>query len=260
MSTFLFDQTIFGPVVSRRLGISLGINLLPNDSKLCSFDCIYCECGWNPEKGTVKAILPTRAEVKSMLSEKLSEMKNEGELPDVITFAGNGEPTLHPDFDLIIDDTLLIRNELCPDARIAVLSNSTMLHKPKVVEALKKIDDNILKLDSGIIDTIRLLDQPVGRFNLPSVVDNLKQFDGRLIIQTMFIRGNYNGTIIDNTTEPELKAWIAILQQIRPRQVMIYTIARDTPANDLRKVSTEELETIAQRVIKETGLEVQVSG
>ena len=138
MPTFLFDETIFGPVVSRRLGISLGINLLPNDSKLCSFDCIYCECGWNPEKGTVKAILPKQTEVKQLLSEKLQTMKSDGTLPDVITFAGNGEPTMHPEFAAIIDDTVLIRNELCPAARIAVLSNSTMLHKPAVVEALKK--------------------------------------------------------------------------------------------------------------------------
>jgi len=260
MSTFLFDQTIFGPINSRRLGISLGINLLPNDSKLCSFDCIYCECGWNPEKGTVKAILPTRIEVKRMLREKLSEMKNSGELPDVITFAGNGEPTMHPDFAGIIDDTLFIRNELCTGARIAVLSNSTMLHKPAVVAALKKIDDNILKLDSGFAETIRILDQPVGRFDLQSVINNIKQFDGQLILQTMFIRGQFEGHTIDNTTDNELKAWIEVLQQIRPRLVMIYTIARDTPANDLRKVSTEELETIAALVIKETGLEVQVNG
>lgn len=260
MSTFLFDQTVFGPVVSRRLGISLGINLLPNDSKLCSFNCIYCECGWNPEKGTVKAVLPTRNKVKKMLREKLEAMKKDGELPDVITFAGNGEPTMHPDFAPIIDDTLLIRNELCPGARIAVLSNSTMLHKPKVVEALKKIDDNILKLDSAIPETIGLLDQPVGRFDLPGVINNIKQFDGQLIIQTMFIRGTFKGETIDNTTEKEQVAWIELLQQIRPRLVMIYTIARDTPANDLRKVSAEELEMIAERVIKETGLEVQVNG
>ena len=260
MSTFLFDQTIFGPINSRRLGISLGINLLPNDSKLCSFNCIYCECGWNPEKGTVKAILPTQNKVKSMLRKKLTEMKNEGELPDVITFAGNGEPTMHPDFAAIIDDTLVIRDELCPGAKIAVLSNSTMLHKPKVVEALKKIDDNILKLDSGFTETIRLLDQPVGKFDLQSVINNINKFEGTSIIQTMFIRGNFEGSEIDNTTETELKAWIEVLHQIRPRLVMIYTIARDTPANDLRKVSTEELETIANRVIKETGLEVQVSG
>ena len=259
MSTFLFDQTIFGPVISRRLGISLGINLLPNDSKLCSFDCIYCECGWNPEKGTVKAILPTRLEVKTQLREKLTAMKSAGELPDVITFAGNGEPTMHPDFAGIINDTIFIRNELCPGAKIAVLSNSTMLHKPKVVEALKKVDDNFLKLDSGITATIKLLDQPVGRFNLPTVVENLKKFDGQLIIQTMFIRGKFKEATINNTTEAELTAWIALLQQIRPKLVMIYTIARDTPANDLRKVSEEELDTIAARVIKETGLSVQVS-
>jgi len=195
-----------------------------------------------------------------MLREKLSEMKSEGELPDVITFAGNGEPTMHPDFAGIIDDTLVIRNELCPGARIAVLSNSTMLHKPKVVEALKKIEDNILKLDSGLVETIKLLDQPVGRFDLQNVVNNIKQFNGQSIIQTMFIRGNFKGAEIDNTTEKELKAWIEILQQIRPRLVMIYTIARDTPANNLRKVSTEELDIIADQVIKETGLEVQVSG
>jgi wyosine [tRNA(Phe)-imidazoG37] synthetase (radical SAM superfamily) len=260
MSTFLFEHTIFGPVFSRRLGNSLGINLLPNGSKLCSFDCIYCECGWNPPKGAFKAVLPTRDEVSRSLREKLVTMKNEGELPDTITFAGNGEPTMHPEFSLIIYDTLLIRNELCPDARVAVLSNSTMLHKPKVVEALKMVDDNILKLDSGIAATLMAIDRPVGRFDLASVVDNIKQFDGQLIIQTLFIRGMFRGTKIDNTDEVEVAAWITLLRQIRPKLVMIYTIARDTAANNLQKVSTDELELIAGQVRKETGLEVQVSG
>ena len=260
MSTFLFDQTIFGPVVSRRLGISLGINLMPNDSKLCSFDCIYCECGWNPEKGKVKAILPTRDEVRSLLRDKLEAMKENGGLPDVITFAGNGEPTMHPDFPSIISDTLQLRGEICPKARVAVLSNSTMLHKPKVVEALKKVDDNILKLDSAIPATIRLIDQPVGRFDLQSVVGYLMQFDGHLVIQTMFIKGTFQGKPIDNTTESELIAWIELLQQIQPQNIMIYTIARDTPASDIWKVPSEELEKIAIRVREETGLEVQVSG
>ena len=260
MPTFLFDQTIFGPVNSRRLGISLGINLLPNDSKLCSFDCIYCECGWNPEKGTVKAILPSRSEVAKLLHKKLLSMKQEGKLPDVITFAGNGEPTMHPDFASIIDDTLNIRDELSPETRIAVLSNSTMLHKPCVVGALKRVEDNILKLDSGIPETIRILDQPVGRFELSEVVRKFKIFDGQLIIQTMFIRGEFKGKIIDNTTEQELIAWITILQQINPKLVMIYTIARDTPASNLQKVSTAELEVIATRVRNVTGLEVQVNG
>ena len=242
MPTFLFDQTIFGPVISRRLGVSLGINLLPNDSKLCSFDCIYCECGWNPEKGTVKAIFPSRAKVARLLREKLEEMKSNGTLPDVITFAGNGEPTLHPSFDTILDDTIQLRKEICPNARIAVLSNSTTLHKSRVVEALKRVD------------------QPVGRFILPAVVENLKQFDGELIIQTMFLRGTFKGMPIDNTTEPELLAWIELLLKIRPKSVMIYTVARDTPAKDLHKVSVADLEKIAGRVRNKTGLEVQVSG
>jgi len=177
-----------------------------------------------------------------------------------ITFAGNGEPTIHPEFAAIMDDTLQLRDEICPAARIAVLSNATMLHKAKVVEALKKADDNILKLDSGIEETIKILDQPVGRFDLKSVVQNLKQFNGTQIIQTMLIRGSFKGIKIDNTTESELAAWIKLLQEIRPKSVMIYTVARDTPATDLVKVSLKELETIADRVRKETGLEVQVSG
>lgn len=260
MSTFLFDKTIFGPVISRRLGVSLGINLLPNDSKLCSFDCIYCECGWNPKKRDKKVILPTRGEVSSLLREELLKMNIELLIPDVITFAGNGEPTLHPEFAGIIDDTIQIRNELCPNARIAVLSNSTMLHKSSVVEALKKVDDNILKLDSGITSTILLLDQPVGKFDLQKVINNLIQFDGELIIQTMFIRGKFNESIIDNTTETELKAWKTLLNEIRPKSVMIYTIARDTPSNDLQKIPLDELEEIALSVREELGLNVQVSG
>lgn len=260
MPTFLFDKTIFGPVISRRLGVSLGINLLPNDLKLCSFDCIYCECGWNPQKRDKKAVLPSRYEVSRLLREELLKMNGELLVPDVITFAGNGEPTLHPDFAGIIDDTIEIRNELCPKARIAVLSNSTMLHKPVVVKALDKIDDNILKLDSGILETIMILDQPVGKFDLQKMVSNLKQFNGRQIIQTMFIRGSYNGKIIDNTTETEIKAWKELLNEIRPKSVMIYTFARDTPSDNLHKIPLVELEEIAESVKRELGLEVQVSG
>ena len=260
MSTFLFDKTIFGPVISRRLGISLGINLLPNDSKLCSFDCIYCECGWNPKKRDKKVVLPTRDQVSSLLRDELLKMNSESIIPDVITFAGNGEPTLHPEFAGIIDDTIQIRNELCTNTRIAVLSNSTMLHKSKVVEALKKVDDNILKLDSGIISTILRLDQPVGKFDLQKVISHLKQFEGNLTIQTMFIRGKFNEHVIDNTTETELIAWKALLKEIQPKSVMIYTIARDTPSNDLQNIPIGELEEIAASVKEELGLDVQVSG
>jgi len=259
MATFLFDKIIFGPIRSRRLGLSLGVNLLPTDSKVCSFDCIYCECGWNPKKREKKAVLPDRSEVKLLMEQKLTEMKQNQELPDVITFAGNGEPTLHPEFEGIIDDTIELRNRLTPNARIAVLSNASMLHKDSVLRALLKVEDNIQKLDSGIEETIRQIDCPVSGFKLSAVVENLKKFKGKVIIQTLFLRGNHNDEPIDNTTEEELTAWINILQEIKPEQVMIYTIDRDTPASGLEKVKLEELETIAGR-IRSLGYKVQVSG
>ena len=260
MGTFLFDSTVFGPVKSRRLGVSLGINLLPNNSKLCSFDCIYCECGWNPDPRKVKAVLPTRNEVANALRLKLTAMGNQHELPDVITFAGNGEPTMHPSFPEIIDDTLALRDELAPEARIAVLSNSTMLFKTVVVEALKKVDDNILKLDSAYPETIQIMNLPVGHFQLDRVVDQLKAFNGKLIIQTMFLRGSFSNRSFDNTTDKEVKAWMKLLRKIKPERVMIYTIARDTPLDTLEKISVEELNAIAERVKLKLGITVEVSG
>lgn len=260
MGTFLFDSTVFGPVKSRRLGVSLGINLLPNDSKLCSFDCIYCECGWNPDSRKVKAILPAREEVAEALRMKLMEMGGQNELPDVITFAGNGEPTMHPSFPEIIDDTLALRNELAPDARLAVLSNSTMLFKSKVVEALKKVDDNILKLDSAFPETIQIMNLPVGRFDLDAVVEQLRAFEGKLIIQTMFLRGTFSNKSFDNTTDKEVKAWMKLMRKIRPERIMIYTIARDTPLETLEKIPVEELNKIAERVQRKLAISVEVSG
>lgn len=259
MATFLFDKIIFGPVKSRRLGVSLGINLLPTNIKVCSFDCIYCECGWTPKKYEEKAILPKRDEVRIKLEETLKSMVAENQLPDVITFAGNGEPTLHPEFAGIIDDTIELRDKFTPNARIAVLSNATMLHKKPVFNALVKIKDNIQKLDSAFEKTVQLLNCPNGNFNLGKVVEQLEAFNGKVIIQTMFIRGSFKGEKIDNTTEREISAWLELLQKINPSQVMIYTIARDTPLNSLMKVSIEELNSIADQVRK-TGLEVQVSG
>ena len=259
MSTFLFDQIIFGPVKSRRLGVSLGVNLLPTDSKVCSFDCIYCECGWTPRKREKKAVLPTRALVKQKMEEKLRDMILNNEFPDVITFAGNGEPTLHPEFEGIIDDTIGLRNQLTPKARIAVLSNATMLHKPGVVRALLKVEDNIQKLDSAFEETIRQIDCPKSNFKLEEVVKHLKSFNGKVIIQTMFLKGNFRNEIIDNTTENEVVEWIKLIAEIKPSQVMIYTIDRDTPASGLEKVDLSTLETIAERV-RAIGFEVQVSG
>jgi wyosine [tRNA(Phe)-imidazoG37] synthetase (radical SAM superfamily) len=258
MSTFLFDDIVFGPVKSRRLGLSLGINLLPVDSKFCNFNCIYCECGWNTESiGKIK--YPTREEVRNRLIQKLDEMKLKGEEPDVITFAGNGEPTLHPSFDRIIDDTITIRDEKCPETKIAVLSNATMVHSIKVFEALQKVDENILKLDSAFEKTIAIHNNPYQGFSLGKVLEIMKLFKGKLIIQTLFLRGSYNGKVIDNTTEEEITAWLELLTVVNPKKVMVYTIARDTPARDLIKIPLSELKIIAQRV-KKLGIDVQISG
>ncbi len=259
MATFLFNEIIFGPVKSRRLGISLGINLLPTNIKVCSFDCIYCECGWTPKKYEQKAVLPTRSEVKQKLEETLKTMAAEKQLPDVITFAGNGEPTLHPEFAEIIDDTIELREILAPKARIAVLSNATMIHKKAVFDALLKIEDNIQKLDSAFEETVEILDCPNGNFNLQKVVEHLTAFNGKVIIQTLFLKGSFKGRFFDNTIEKEISAWLELLKKIKPAQVMIYTIARDTPLGTLQKVSVEELNAIAKQVEK-AGFLVQVSG
>lgn len=258
MATFLFDKIIFGPVKSRRLGVSLGVNLLPTNIKVCSFDCIYCECGRNPKKYEQKVVLPKRDEVKQKLEEKLLEMVNENLLPDVITFAGNGEPTMHPEFERIIDDTIELRDKITPNARIAVLSNATMLHKKSVFNALKKVEDNIQKLDSAFEETISVLDCPNGNFNLQKVVEQLASFHGNVIVQTMFVRGSFKNEKIDNTSESEVSAWIELLKKIKPKQVMIYTIARDTPVETLEKILVERLNAIAAQV-KEAGFDVQVS-
>jgi wyosine [tRNA(Phe)-imidazoG37] synthetase (radical SAM superfamily) len=259
MATFLFDEIVFGPVRSRRLGVSLGINLLPTGSKVCSFDCIYCECGRNPVQRSSKAELPSRSEVKSKLEEVLKEMLSINRFPDVITFAGNGEPTLHPQFGHIIDDTIELRDQYTPHARIAVLSNATMLHRPSVFEALLKVDDNIQKLDSAIVDTITIMDCPAANFDLSKTVSLLRKFDGKVIIQTMFIKAIYLGKNIDNTTEVEIEAWLELLKEIKPSAVMIYTIARDTPVRTVEKITLSQLNDIARRV-KKAGFKIQVSG
>ncbi|MCD8044096.1 MAG: radical SAM protein [Tannerellaceae bacterium] len=259
MATILFDSIVFGPVKSRRLGVSLGVNLLPPDGKLCTFNCIYCECGLNQERRT-RSKLPTRQEVREALEKKLQTMQADHMPPDVITFAGNGEPTLHPDFPDIIEDTIKLRNRWFPKAKIAVLSNSTMLHKKEVVEALKKVDDNILKLDSVLDSRIQQVDVPnQPDFTFERLLEQLCRFEGKLIIQTMFLKGEYKGISVQNTTPEELIGWIEALKKIRPQQVMIYTIDRETPVKGLKKLTREELEEIAELARKE-GFTVQVSG
>ena len=255
----LFHEIVFGPVKSRRLGVSLGINLLPTFGKICTFDCIYCECGYNVD-GRTKQSLPKRKAVAQALEVKLQELKDTGITPDVITFSGNGEPTLHPEFEGIIDDTVELRNNYFPQAKISVLSNSTMIDKENVFRALNKVDNNILKLDSAFEQKTKLIDQPVqSSFSVVKLIENLKRFNGNLIIQTIFLKGVHRGQIVDNTGEEEVNTWIEVLKEINPKQVMIYTIDRATPEKNLQKVSLEELNIIAGK-IKAAGFDVSVSG
>lgn len=260
MPTFLFDSIVFGPVHSRRLGVSLGINLLPVTRKVCTYNCIYCECGWTPVKPGLTGKLPSRREAGDALRRKLREMKEQGKAPDVITFAGNGEPTLHPHFAGIIDDSLALRDEFFPAAKVSVLSNGSMLHRESVREALKRVDQNILKLDSVFPDTVRQINQPHEKTDLARYEEYIREFEGRFIIQTLFVRGEYKGRRVDNTTEEEVTAWLEVISRLRPQQVMIYTIHRDTPlGSNLRKVPENELNDIAQRV-NQLGIATSVSG
>lgn len=259
MATILFKEIIFGPIHSRRLGISLGVNLLPIDGKFCSFDCIYCECGYNKDNKT-KSSLPSHTEVKEALIKKLEALKEQNIIPDVITFAGNGEPTIHPDFNLIIDDTIEIRNKYIPEAKISILSNAMHIAKEKVFEALKKVDNNILKLDSGILETAILMDQPISNnYSIDKQVELLKKFEGNFILQTMFLKGIHEGKSIDNTTEQEINSWLNIVKELKPKEVMIYTIDRETPEKNLEKISIETLKEIGKKV-ESLGIKINIAG
>ena len=257
MSTIIYPSPIFGPVHSRRLGISLGINLMPADGKVCSFDCIYCECGFNADhRPTLPR--PTREEVAAKLEQTLQRMTTEGQLPDVLTFAGNGEPTCHPHFAEIINDTIRLRNQYCPKAKVCVLSNSTMIHRQQVHDALMLVDDNILKLDTVSPLYINKVDRPTGQYDVNTIIERMKAFNGHIIIQTMFMRGflrreeedgRWKEESVDNTTEEYVVPWLDAVRQIKPQQVMVYTIDRETPAHGLEKASREQLDAIRDRVI-----------
>ena len=258
MATILFPSPIFGPIHSRRLGISLGINLMPDDGKVCTFDCIYCECGLNAGRRP-RHRRPTREEVAEGLEKKLKAMAAEGTRPDVLTFAGNGEPTAHPHFAGIIDDTLRLRDTYCPEARVSVLSNATMLHRPDVVHALLRVENNIQKLDTVDIDYIRRVDRPTSAaYDIDTLIGQLKDFGGHVIIQTMFMRGDVAGEDADNTGDDYVLPWLDALCTINPQQVMIYTIDRETPTKGLLKATHEQLDRIRDMVVQR-GLKCSVS-
>ena len=256
MSTIIYPSPIFGPVHSRRLGLSLGVNLLPADGKVCTFDCVYCECGFNADHRP-QLPLPTREEVAEALEAKLRQMQADGRLPDVITFAGNGEPTCHPHFPEIVDDTIRLRDSYCPQAKVSVLSNATLIHRQQVHDALMRVDNNIQKLDTISPAYIRLVDRPQGSYDVLQVIEHLKAFQGHVIIQSMFMQGTAGGESVDNTGDYVLP-WLKAVADIAPQQVMVYTIDRETPMHSLLKATPQQLDRIAQ-LVRQLGIPCSVS-
>jgi wyosine [tRNA(Phe)-imidazoG37] synthetase (radical SAM superfamily) len=250
MPVFLFHDVIFGPVQSRRLGLSLGINLLPTHSKYCSFNCIYCECGWTPENINVIPGFPSRDLVSEYLEYRLNELVEEDHIPDALTFAGNGEPTLHPDFAGIVDDTIALRDKYMPGVKVSILSNASMISEPAVFNALLRLDNNIQKLDAGFENLFLRINNPVRSVKFKDLIGNLRKFKGKVIIQSMFLRGSYKGEVIDNTNETEISEWLHHLEFIRPSMVMLYSVSRATPVHNIEKISIFELEKIADKVRK----------
>ena len=253
----VFPSPIFGPVHSRRLGVSLGINLMPADGKVCTFDCIYCECGFNAQHRP-HTPAPTREEVAAALEAQLRKMQLEGPAPDVLTFAGNGEPTTHPQFDLVIEDTLRLRDQYFPQAKVSVLSNATLAVRPRIHAALTKVDNNILKLDTVSAEYITLVDQPVGHYDVNEIIEALCAFEGHVIVQSLFMKGTRHGQSVDNTSDAYVLPWIEALKRIGPSAVMVYTIDRETPDPNLLKASPEELDRIAE-LVRAAGISVEVA-
>lgn len=257
MPSSLFRQIVFGPIHSRRLGLSLGVNVLPAHGKWCSFDCIYCECGWNAD-GAGDTSLPSMQEVSMALAQKLAMVAAQGALPDAITFSGNGEPTLHPHFKEIIEDTVALRSQYAPHTKVCVLSNASQLHRPGVFEGLLLADKRIMKIDSAFPETVHKIDQPAAGYDLHHTIHELKRFDGDFSLQTLFVRGRFHGSVIDNTTPVELQAWIDLIRDLKPKEVMIYAIDRQTPAKELEKIPVTELEAIAD-MVKSVGLNIDIN-
>ena len=249
-----FDEIVFGPIRSRRLGSSLGVNVLPTKGKLCNFDCIYCECGWNKD-GVSDKRFPCLAEVEAALEKRLAELSQDDVPVDSITFSGNGEPTINPDFSAIVDATVRLRNQFYPSAKISVLSNATMLGREDVFEALKKVDNPILKIDASSDELISKINKPQGAYSLSKVIERLKAFDGNFVLQTMFLRSeDFNAQEAD-----ALAAWIEIVRDLKPREVMVYTIDRETPDKTLRKYSVEEMQEFVRPLVDD-GFNVQIRG
>lgn len=248
------EELVFGPIHSRRLGSSLGINLLPTKGKLCNFDCVYCECGWNKD-GRGDRKLPTAGELHETLEAKLKECSGAGTTIDSITFSGDGEPTLNPDFAEIIDITIALRDKYFPQAKVSVLSNATRIFREDVFEALMKVDNPILKIDAPTDELAGRINQPQGEYHVEDVVADLMRFGGEFVLQTMFLRSPF----FDSSSPEVLEGWMNIVRKLKPREVMVYTLDRETPAEGLEKFSADEMRELVKPLIEE-GYTIQIRG
>ncbi len=249
-----FEDIVFGPIKSRRLGASLGVNLLPAHGKICNFDCVYCECGWNKD-GREDKMFPRYDQVSQALETRLQQLSESGVAVDTITFSGNGEPTMNPDFPRIIERTLQLRDRFYPDAKVSVLSNATLVGHSSVFEALRKVDNPIMKIDASSDQLIRQINKPTGSYRLEEVLEDLKSFEGNFILQTMFLRSEDFDTVADGA----LEGWMDIVRELRPREVMVYTIDRETPQKNLQKYTVEQMQEMVRPLVEE-GFKVQVRG
>ena len=248
------EDTVFGPIRSRRLGSSLGVNLLPRNGKLCNFDCIYCECGWNKD-GLDDRTMPSAEEVETALRMRLTLCREKGTPVDSITFSGDGEPTLHPAFAEIIDRTLALRDALYPQAKVSVLSNATRIGREEVFLALRKVDNPILKIDAPTDALAARINRPVGTYHVEDVVAALARFEGEFVLQTMFLRG----PAFDSSSPEVLEPWMEIVRKVRPREVMVYTLDRTAPAEGLEKMTPDEMAALVAPLVRE-GFKIQIRG
>lgn len=250
----LREKTVFGPIPSRRLGNSLGINLLPEEGKICNFDCIYCECGWNKD-GRDDTVIPSAEKVRNDLEAMLKKLRAEGTPVDSITFSGDGEPTLNPEFPQIIDDTLRLRDLYYPKAKVSVLSNATRVHRPEIFAALTRVDNPIMKIDAPTNELVERINHPAPGYDVDVVVESLKQFEGNFVLQTCFLKSED----FDSSSDEVMVGWREIVRVLKPREVMAYTIDRPTPQQGLKKFTVEEIRALVQPLIDE-GFKVQIKG
>lgn len=249
------EETVFGPIFSRRLGSSLGINLLPERGKICNFDCIYCECGWNRD-GRDDTVLPTAEKVRTDLERMLQKLVAEGTPVDSITFSGDGEPTLNPEFATIIDDTLRLRDQYYPRAKVSVLSNATRVHLPEVFAALRRVDNPIMKIDAPTNELVSKINLPAPDYDLARVIEALRGFGGDFVLQTCMLRS----PDFDSSSPEVILPLLDIVRQLRPREWMVYTIDRPTPMQGLQKFTPQEMKSLVQPIIDEHLTKVQIKG